>query len=205
MPKNVSTNLKREKNRLDSTGAWLLTIDLTLPDATTRYLVRNNEDIVFQGQTYAKANFQVEGVQEDAKGAISQVQLRVADITQALEYDLQAQGGGLGSTVLLRVINTAYLAENYADLELSLEVMRCTSKAGWITWTLSIPNPYRKRFPLLKTRGDYCNWVRWYKGAECGYTGALATCKGTLEDCRAHNNSARFGGQPGLVGGLRIA
>jgi phage-related protein len=98
------------------------------------------------------------------------------------------------------------MGENYSELEVALEVLATACKAGVITFTLGIASPFRRRFPLLKTRGDFCNWVRWYKGAECKYSGPIATCKGTLADCRAHGNSVNFGGQPGLgKGGMKIA
>ena len=206
MPKSLSTTLVQEKNALGSANPWLLLLDITLPNASKLYLCKNNENITFDGNVYVAANFDIDATEEDAKGAIPQVALKVVDMTQALEPYMQTLGGCIGSTVIIRLVNAGYLEENYSELELSLEVMSSASKAGWVSFTLGIASPFRKRFPLLRARGDFCNWVRWYKGAECAYAGALPTCNGTLEDCRAHNNSRRFGGQPGLgKGGLRVA
>lgn len=210
MPKAISTVLKQEKNDIGSVNPWLITLDITLKDSTILYFVRNNENITFQTHEYIAANFEIDAAEEDAKGTIPTVSLRVCDMQQVLEPYLQAQEGATGSKVTIRVINAAYLAEDYADLELSLEVLTTKSKAGWVTFNLGVPSPFRKRFPLYRTRGNFCNWVRGYNAsprwAECGYSGPLTTCRGTLEDCRAHNNSKRFGGQPGLTGGgLKIA
>lgn len=48
----------------------------------------------------------------------------------------------------------------------------------------------RRRFTHL------CYWR--YKSAECGYVGALSTCKKDITDCEAHSNVARFGGFVGV-------
>ena len=210
MAKNLSTVLKQEKNSLGSANPWLILLDITLPDTTVIRLTRNNEDITFQSNIYTAANFEIDATEEDSKGVIPSVTLRVCDMMQSLETYLQAQKGATGSTVLFRVVNAGHLAEDYADLELQLEFITTKSKAGWIAFNLGIPSPFRKRLPMYKTRGNFCNWVRGYNAsprwAECGYAGGLTTCKGTLEDCRLHADSHRFGGQPGLTGGgLRVA
>jgi hypothetical protein len=52
-----------------------------------------------------------------------------------------------------------------------------------------------------------CRYLRRYKGAQCGYAGALASCDGTFNGpngCVAHANQARYGGfrfapKPGQV------
>jgi phage-related protein len=206
MPKALSTALIQEKNSLGSASPWLVMLDITLPSGAAARYVRNNEDVVFQGHTYLAANFEADATEEDIKGNIPQFSLKVADFNQSLQAYLQAEGGGIGSRVVIRFVSAAHLSEDYTDLECGFEVMSTRTEGYAIVFSLGIPSPLRRRFPLYRTRGAFCNWVRWYKGPECGYSGSLATCTGTLDDCRAHGNSRRFGGQPGLTGGgFRVA
>lgn len=210
MPRQLSQVIREEKNELGSANPWLITLDITLPDSTILHIVRNNENITFNSNVYTAANFEIDATEEDSKGVLPAVSIRIADMLQSLEAYLQAQNGCTGSKVIIRVVNSAYLSENYSDLELALEVITAKSKGGYVIFNLGIPSPLRKRIPRYKTRGNFCNWVKGYNESprwpECGYTGDLPTCNGTLEDCRTHNNSKRFGGQPGLNGkGLRIA
>jgi lambda family phage minor tail protein L len=54
------------------------------------------------------------------------------------------------------------------------------------------------RAPKRQVIASICPWV--YKSAECGYSGALATCAKSLADCRTHfgsNAQLPFGGFPG--------
>jgi phage-related protein len=50
--------------------------------------------------------------------------------------------------------------------------------------------------PDRTLQGLRCRWI--YKGAHCGYTGDLAACAKTREDCRRHfaGEPLRFGAFP---------
>ena len=55
------------------------------------------------------------------------------------------------------------------------------------------------RAPKRQCIANICQWV--YKSTECSYTGGLATCDKTLDDCRAHfdaNAQLPFGSFPGV-------
>jgi hypothetical protein len=62
----------------------------------------------------------------------------------------------------------------------TIRVSISPGKFPWLNW-----------LPTM-TIGPTCPYV--YKGANCGYTGGLASCRRTFTDCDNHGNTARFGG-----------
>ena len=410
--KNLPAALLLEKNRLATPNPWLILLDIRLPDNTMLYVVRNTEDVVFQGRTYTAFPFEFEPTKETSKGEIPTVTLRVSNITQVFQAYLEAQDGGIGGMVTMRVVNAAYLAGlraedclglwkmdedawtgslnevidssgkglhgtaqgdantvvgrvgragafdgindcivfsnpssiqissgsllswikipvsgagsmyrgimaklyayglflldsefgiwdwtsslwygtgrflndglwhlvgasfvsgivdgtalyidgervrsatmtvqnqgndlyignggwpaqwltgyidesavvnriltdnewlnyfhggyDYADLEMTFDILATQADALWVTFTLGAPNPLRARFPQYRYLADHCRWT--FKSVECAYSGPSTTCKRTLDYCRQLGNSRRFGGFPGLSGGgVRLA
>lgn len=214
--KNLPANIILEKNKLSTASAWLVLLEITLTDIedsggpTVFRLVKNNEDIIFDGNTFTKFNFQLEPIAQAITGQINTVMLRVSNVTRLLEAYLQELDGGIGSTVKIIVVNSDLLAENYSELEMTFEVLKTSTTVLWVEFTLGVPSPLRQRFPLNKYLALHCNWT--FTGGdsvgdnvECAYIGAEATCNRTLADCRLRNNETRFGGFPGMrSGGVRI-
>jgi lambda family phage minor tail protein L len=192
-----------EKNQLSSPHSWLMTLDVAI-NSKTYYFVRNTENITFKGQTYGVFPFDLASVDENSKGELPQLTLRVSNVGGILQQDVEDTDGAVGATVLVRFINTVDLAADFAFAERLYEIVSAVIKGDWMSFTLGAPNPLRKAFPGDLYRVDYCNWQ--FKSAECAYAGATSTCARTLDACRALNNSGRFGGYPGLGGGnLRFA
>ncbi len=206
--KNLAIALILEKNKLATPNAWLVTIDVAFPApvSSTLYLVNNTDDIVFEGRTYTAFPFDIDATKASAQGEIPQLQLRVSNVTRAMQGYIEEIEGGVGSTVLVRVLNAGHLAENYSELEMTFDVMSAVSEGQWVTFTLGAPNLLRASFPADRYLATHCRFIRHFKGAECGYAGASEICIGTLDYCRQLGNSKRFGGFPGLAGGgVRLA
>lgn len=208
--KNLPANLIIEKNKIATPNSWLVLLDVTLTDNTKFYLVKNTENITFQGNEYTAMNFEIEPTAETSKGEIPTVTLRISNVTRIIQAYLEELEGCIGATVVVRVVNAAYLAEDYSELEMTFDVLATNSDVNWVSFTLGAPNPLRRRFPLYRYIANHCGWS--YKSAECGYSGALGTCERTLDDCRNHNSeennfeqSKRFGGFHGLNGDVRLA
>lgn len=202
--RTLSANLIQAKNMLGGDQPWIILIVLALTGGTTFRLASNNEDITFQGELFTAFPLQIELPKESSKGEIPTVKLGLANATRAIQVHLEAQNGGVGSTVQLIIVNAGLLAENYAELTMDFDVLSSDCTAQWISVTLGSPNPLRSRFPLHRFIAMHCNWQ--FKSVECGYAGADMVCERSLAACRAKNNSKRFGGFPGLQpGGLRLA
>lgn len=194
---NIPASLILEKNKLNSTYPWLLLIDVTTP-VSTMYFVRNTEDIIFNGITYTAFPFDMEVDKQDTKGQIPSMSLRVSNVTRAVQAEIEQYGGLVGETVTLRIVNSAYLSENYSELTFDFEIIACSATAIWVTFVLGAPNLLAKRFPLYRYMSNFCRYVSYFKGPECGYSGGLTVCNGTLANCQERLNSERFGGFLGL-------
>lgn len=193
-----------EKNRLTSTHPWLLLIEVTTPGATM-YFVRNTEDFLYNGVLYTAFPFDIEADKQETKGQIPTVTLRVSNITRAVQAEIEQYSGLVGEEVRLIVVNSDNPLEDYSDLTFDFEILACSATAIWVTFILGAPNLLTKRFPLYRYMSNFCRYVGFFKGPECGYSGGVTTCKGTLADCQAKANSERFGGFVGLSpSGLRL-
>ncbi len=190
-----------ETLKISSIYPWLFTLDLTLPDGTTKlYLVHNTEDITYLGQTYMKFPFQIELPSGRSKGQIPQWTIRVSNVTRVLEPYLEQFKGLNGTKIKMRIVNAGHLTINHAELETDLEVLQASSDAEWVTFICGGPNFLNQMFPVLRYISGSCRWlgVGGFKGAECAYTGSASTCDGTLKRCRELSNSKRYAGYPGL-------
>lgn len=202
--RNLPLNLLIEKNKLSANSPWLILLDIALTNGTTLYLVQNTEDITFQTRTYAAFPFLIEFADETSKGEIVFATLKISNVSRLVQAYIEDLNGAIGSTVKVRIVNAAYLSENYADLEMSFQVLQPVATAEWVTFKLGYPNPILTRYPFYRYIASHCNWR--FKGNECAYSGTEAECKRTLDDCRARNNSARFGGYPGINDyGIKLA
>lgn len=202
--KSIPASLILEKNKLATSSAWLLLIDVTLPNNVATFnLVRNNEDVNWNSTLYTAFPFELDMPEEDSKGQIPMATLMISNVTRALLPYLHQYGGGIGSTVVLHIVNSAHINENASELDLTFEVMSTEDDTQWINFKLGAPNPLRSTFPKYRYLAGHCRWT--YKSAECNAGSSLTTCGRTLDDCRARANSTRFGGEPGLdAGGMRI-
>lgn len=209
MPKSLPAALVIQKNKVSSTAPWLilLEIDLVNPttgavDQTTR-LAHNQENVVWNGNTYWAFPFTLDQSNDNSNGEIPKLTLSVSNVTQLLQADVEQYSGGMGSTVTLTVVHTGSLDSVSPEMQRQYEVLSCTSTADMIAFDLGAPNPMRRRFPLNRYMPGHCYWP--YKGAECRYSGSSSACSRTYNDCVAHGMQANFGGFVGLqAGGIRV-
>lgn len=201
--KTLPAELILEKNELASDSAWLILLDITLTDGTIIRLVNNNEDVIYNSNTYTAINFEIDSTKETLKGELPTVQLKITNVSRLLQPYLESLSGGIGSTIDLYVVNSENLTSSYAELTWNFSILGTSSDALWVTFTLGAENPLRRRFPLFRYISGHCNWR--FKSAECGYVGTFTVCTRRLEDCQARSNSERFGGHQGLDGtGLKL-
>lgn len=190
---SISAISKAEKNKLSTDSAMLVLLEIRLQN--TVYICYNNEDITWKGQLYQAFPFKIGDTSEDSDGSDPNVQLQVSNVSQGLQWYVEDSGGGIGTEVILRVVNSKNL-NGAADLEETYTVLDCKIDEQWVTFTLGNDYSARTRRPLDRYMKNNCRFK--YKGLRCGYNGNKATCAHTLEDCRAHNNSTRFGGFVGI-------
>jgi len=190
---SISAITKAEKNKLSTDSALLVLLEIRLTN--TVYICYNNEDITWNGQLYQAFPFRIGETSEESDGSDPNIQLQVSNASQGLQWYVEESNGGLGTEVYLRVVNSKNL-NGAADLEEVYTVIDCKVNEEWVTFTLGNDYSARTRRPLDRYMKNNCPFK--YKGVRCGYNGAKATCAHTLADCRAHSNSVRYGGYPGI-------
>ena len=186
-----------EKNRLASDGAWLILLEIVL-GAAHLHLVRNTENITWDGQEYTAFPFEMDAQKEDRQ-ELTQLTIRVSNVSRVVQGYVEAAGGGTGATVIIRVVNSNHL-DMPADLEEVFTSLSATADVHWVLFVLGIGEIMSQRFPADRNMRNYCRYKQ-FKGVRCGYNDTAMECNRTLARCRDLLNSGRFGGEPGLPGG----
>lgn len=204
MPKSFSVANVIEKNKLATGEAFLVLLEIILVDTTTGgvvdtiYVVNNNENITYDLNIYQAFPFDLQLSQES--GGVPEISLTATDFQKILISHMNSLSGGTGSSVIVRVVNSGNLSAE-PELEETFEVIDASASDYKINVKLGAENALRKNFPRGVQMRDRCRWR--YKGTECGYVGAIASCDLSLQGangCAAHDNTLNFGGYPGLKG-----
>lgn len=175
---NLSSVLIAEKNKLSSSSAWIVLLEITIPSyATVIRLVKNNEDVVFGGETYTAFPMEIDTSSWTSKGDIPSLGVRVSNIANTFNQILREYDGGVGGEVVFTLVSSEHLTEDYAELQRTFTILQASVDNYWVSWTLGSSNPLRQRFPLYTYMAHYCNWVQNFKGAECKFAGAAIVKK----------------------------
>lgn len=197
---DLSTAAIIEKNRVSSDGVWLQLLTITVAGEDPIRLVRNNENIEFQGKTYYMFPFEISPIKESGT-ELSSTTLSVSNVTGAIQQIVEQYDGIVGADVNIQIINTN--VPDYVAEEANFKITGVASDRNNVTFKLGADFVFTRRFPNVRILKDYCPFK--FKGAQCGYTGSLTTCNKTLSDCRKRGNSMRFGGEPTIPqGGLYV-
>lgn len=195
---SLSTASIIEKNKIATDGVWLMLLDITYGSEQTIRLVRNTEAITFQGNSYLPYAFELNEITESST-ELPNAQLQISNATGTLQRMLEDYSGVTGASVIIRAVNTN--VADVAEIEEHFKVLSSSSDRPNIIFTLGTDFSFSKRFPPGRVMKDFC--PAKFKSVECGYAGAITSCNKTLSDCRARNNSTRFGGEPTIPqGGL---
>jgi phage-related protein len=184
--------------RLASDGAYIILLDIALSGGTTLRICRNTEDITWGGDLYTAFPLELDDVNEDGK-ELPGLTLKASNVLGVLQGYVEAAGSA-DADITLRIVNSNHLDQD-ADHEEYFAASKISFDAQWAKLTLGAENPMSIRIPVSRHMADFCRFVTTtgFKGLECAYAGAGTVCNGTLAECRAFGNSARFGGEPGLA------
>ena len=138
----------------------------------------------------------------------SELQLQIDNTSRAIErylieYDTYLKLNGIdgnGITCELYVLNTNDLSEAVMIEYFELVDFKANNKMA--TFTLGTTSLFNKQYPPRKMYANFCSFK--FKDNRCGYVGAITTCNKTLSDCRARNNSVRYGGMVGTGSSIRV-
>ena len=207
---SLSATAFLEKNKLSTTKAWIILVQLTMPDTTVLRVCMNNENVtwpVTAGDLYTAFPFDIDETMDDSKGEVPSITLKVSNVTRILEPYLETQEGLVDSEVEIYVVNStkvttpsqgAGVNNNNPEIELNFDVLSSNADAQWVYFILGAMNPWNKRFPRNKVYKNICRYYD-FGGDRCQYAGAETTCDRSLDTCRnTMDNSINFGGFPGV-------
>lgn len=191
-----------DKNKIASENAWLILLKVEIRDELgfvieTLYLVKNDENIEYQGQLYTAVEFSFDF--DKAANEEGSFKLNAWDVTGVLREKMEDYNGGVGSSVTITVINSGN-KEAPPELEETFDVNAATAPDINVEWTLGAENPLKYAFPPREQYRDRCQWH--YRGIRCKYSGDLPSCDFTKDGpngCKAHGNLKNFGGFIGLM------
>lgn len=199
----LSLAAAQDKHKLASTACWLLLLDFNWQGEHVR-VVRNTDPVTFDAgdgagpQIYQPLNFELSGADIRNDGSLPQITIKVSNVNRLVEGSIVHYQGAAGATCNIYVLNTDN-PSGEPDLTLETTIIRTTTDAKLVTFTLSAASPLRMLFPKRLYYQGTCMWR--YKSAQCGYSGALSACSLTYDGangCLAHANQQRFGGFPGI-------
>lgn len=191
---SISAVSRAEKNKLSTDSVFLIMLEIQLPSIVR--LVYNNEDVTWKGNVWQAFPMKLGEASEESNGSDPNLSVQVDNVAQGMTYYVEEAGGAVGTSVILRVVNSENLPNGEADLEEYYVVTECKVTEQWVTFTLGNEYSARTRRPLYRYMKNNCPFT--YKGLRCGYSGSSGSCNHTLQDCRSHGNSKRFGGFPGI-------
>lgn len=191
---SITALSKKEKNKLSIDNTMVVLFDL-LFDNEQIYITPNNENVQWRGNLYMAVPVDIDNIGEDNTGAEPSIALTISNVVVGLQYQVEQEQGGVGTQVVVRVVNTKNL-NGEADIEEFFTIIGCQVTDQNIKFTLGSGYSIKSRRPLDRYMKNNCRFA--YKGCRCGYNGDLPTCTHTLSDCRKHNNSERFGGFPAI-------
>lgn len=197
----------RDLNALGTDSVLLIALEINIPSTPTVYIVRNGEAVTFLGNEFIPFEFNI-GEITAGKGETPQLQLQIDNTSRAIErylieYDTYLKLNGIdgnGITCELYVLNTNDLSEAVMTEYFELVDFKANNKMA--TFTLGTTSLFNKQYPPRKMYANFCSFK--FRDNRCQYSGLITTCNKTLSDCRARNNSARYGGYLGLGAGLRV-
>jgi phage-related protein len=118
---------------------------------------------------YQKFNFTIDPQKQTSTGEITEVMVTVKDIRKVIGAYLRDLDGAVSSIVKLTVANSDLLHEDFAELEVTWQVMSTHTEDYAVVFSLGRPHVLQQRFPLHRFMALHCRWR--FEQCECAYTG----------------------------------
>ncbi|WP_345993768.1 DUF1833 family protein [Sulfurimonas sp. HSL-1716] len=199
----LSPVVKVEKNKLTTDSVFIILLEITIPGiAETIRIANNNEDVVWNSQTWQKFPFTIEEISESANAETSQFQIKASNVNNIIgeyvrAYDVYIKQNGFDPiNVTLSVVNSKDLDNTtpaYSH-DLTLSSQNITNME--VSFTVSARDLFSKRIPFTRMLPNSCRFK--FRSELCGYSGAETVCDKTLKRCTQLGNAPRYGGFPSI-------
>lgn len=204
MALSLPASLIQAKNMLENDDPALVMLQISITGlGSDIYLVANDVNITWNGQTWTAFPFEIDNVGEPSRGELPSVSIRVSNVSRAVQGYVDQADGGVDSDITIFVIDAGDLSNTTPYLQMDFRVRGTSCDQEWVTFNLTSYDTWTRTFPKNRVLKNNCPFA--FKGLHCGYTGVETACDRTLTRCRALGNSDRFGGFIGVgYGGVRL-
>lgn len=201
MSKHLNLSTVIDKNKINSENTFLILIEAYVVDyngdpVETLRIVKNSENIIFRGNTYQAASFDINITMEVNQEP--NITLKAVDYSRTLGQYVDLYDGLVNNKVKMLVVNSGSLTAP-PEMEEEFIIVKSDIKDYEVTIELGVETAVAQRFPNYRQFKERCAWV--YKGPRCKYAGALPSCdysRTGVNGCSVHNNEINFGGFPGI-------
>lgn len=183
-------------------------VEIPIPDSVSPSVLRitsHSESVEFLTDsagaplTWDPYPMRVGTLNEDTKGTQQTWTIAIGAQNRQVLALVDAYEGLEEQVVRARLVDLAALAEGLGIIDLRGRIIGCSATQDALTFELGQVDMRRAKLPTQRVSPLRCRYK--YKGARCGYSGAIATCdKGltTPNGCEVHANENRWGGFRGV-------
>lgn len=197
--RTADATFKEEKNKSANQPIWLYSIFDYDGSSNDLHFAEWDTDITFDGVLYTKFPIKHDFVSQNTAGQIDTLRITAGNVSRLIQaylelYELR------GKKVIVQVVFADQLATATAYIKDVFYIDNYSSDELNVTFNLTSKFDIQSvNIPTRMYMRNYCNWK--FKGTECGYAGATATCNKTATACKAMaggSNYQRFGAFPSV-------
>jgi len=174
--KTITPTLLETKNKLHTTGSWLVLVKFVYSGSVLWRLTNNVEDIVYGGNTYSAHALALSPVRETIRGDLPKQALVVYDPELSMVGTAHSNKGLSGGEVEVRyVFATGPTSWTDTGLVQYFTILSSTwdDRESALTFTIGVTSPLVKRFPRDRYIATICRHK--FRGGFCRYSGGTLT------------------------------
>lgn len=196
--RTLSVTFQAEKSKRENKPILLYTIDDYNGAGDNITLAQYDADILFDGVTYSKFPVKHDNIPENIKGTVDTVRITLGNASRLIQGYLESYNGLKRKKVTIKTVFANQLSDTDANIEDIFYISSVEANASTVIFNLSSRlDIMDAQLPRATYYRDHCRWLN-FKGTECGYAGAEATCNRTKTQCKAYGNYENFGGFPSI-------
>lgn len=201
----LSNEIVRDLNKLASSEGLFILVGIHLPAGGVIRVCNNNEEIIFQEQSYMPLNFEL-GELVCERGSLPKISLSLDNTSNVIspyiqDFDRYIKKHGLENSRVeadILIINSIDTSMPLLQERFSLEDIEITNQR--VSFSLAAINLFSMSYPPRRFYQTYCMFN--FKDSRCKYKGVQSTCDKSYMNCRRLGNLLNFGGFLGLGTGL---
>src|ERR1035437_3091595 len=191
------------KNRLQSDGAWIILMAITIPGLSEiMRIARNTESIFWGGYTGRLIPFQIDDINENTKGEMPVINIQISNITREIQAYLEQTNGSIDTEITILIVGAKHLDDNVPAWQATYALMQASCDENYITFQCGPKYQVNSRRPIFRNIKYLCPFE--YGGTICGAPAATLTayptCDKSIIGCQIRANQTRFGGEISIPG-----